>query len=359
MSRIRIHTITPVHIGNGNSLLQDSEFETFNDEDDYLCAGIINMHKIAHILSYSKIINFVSGGGKITSLLKNLDREDYTSRIDQITCNPELIDKGRNVLAEQIHNGMGIPYIPGSSIKGAICSAVIPFLMKKADLNFKADKKELVENKVFGDEIANKFTRFIQVGDACFNDATEIITSVYNLSKNKPFVLPRVLSECIDKDSDTEFTLKIKSELNSFCHSRNSNIKAIPDGIKTISDLFAVINVHTQKLIQDEISFWRMRENNVTDKNILSDIKKYIVDLSITLKEIDTSDNQSCVLRLGFGSGKTFITGSLNETWDELRGKSPKQIFANNYSKARRIANDYENDDNVFMAFGFVKLTQI
>lgn len=360
MSRIKIETITPVHIGNGNSLLQDDEFVTFNNEDDVFCAGIIDMHKIANLLSYEKIARFVAGGGKVTSLLKNYDIEDYCSRIDFITCNSELIEKGRNVLAEQIHNGMGNPYIPGSSIKGAIRSAVLPYLMKSTHFNFVVDKKSDVEKKIFGEEIVNEFMRFIQVGDANFDDAEEIITSVYNLSKNKPFTLPRVLSECIDKELMGEFSLKIKSELNQFCVTRNSSVKQIPEQMKNISGLFTIINTHSQKLINDEIEFWKMRTKNITDQDILSDIKKYTDDLACTLEEFNKIDAKSCILRLGFGSGKTFITGALNETWDELQGnKSYTQIISDNYSKARRIVNDFENDSDVFMSFGFVKLTQI
>ena len=360
MSRIKIETITPIHIGSGNSLLQDDEFVTFNDEYDALCAGIIDMHKIANLFSYEKLARFVSGGGKVTSLLKNYNIEDYCSRIDWITCNSELIEKGRNVLAEQIHNGMGNPYIPGSSIKGAIRSAVLPYLMKQTHFNFIVDKKSDVEKRIFGEDIVNEFMRFIQVGDANFDGADEIITSVYNLSKNKPFTLPRVLSECIDRESEGEFSLKIKSELNQFCVIRNSSVKQIPEQLKNISGLFAIINAHSQKLINDEIEFWNIRKIDVTDRNILYDIKKYTDDLTYTLKEFQKTDAKSCILRLGFGSGKTFITGALNETWDELQHKkTPKQIIRDNYSKARRIVNDFENDSDIFMAFGFVKLTQI
>ena len=101
-----------------------------------------------------------------------------------------------------------------------------------------------------------------------------------------------------------------------------------------------------------EIDYWNNVEQMGADN--------YISGLEEIRDEIDLDNKESCVLRIGHGSGWRFITGAWTEklgNFTELvvpcsRPNNDKKYSEYDFPKSRRIDEDSD-------VFGFVKLTKI
>ena len=191
MSQIKIETLTPVHIGNGNFLRNKADFTVFR-EDGNSVIGIVDPRKILNIIGEEHledwILSIENPEDDIQSFIRrnSIDKtvmpRAYSRRI--ITNFTENI-RDADTLKECMHDGRGLPYIPGSSIKGAIRTAIVSSLAKgkdSADLerrikrgkNGQIDKRfaaQQIENDFFGNQQIEKddpkkdIFRFLQMGD--------------------------------------------------------------------------------------------------------------------------------------------------------------------------------------------------
>jgi len=383
MSNIKIKTLTPVHIGSGNLLYNNSDFISEQiDDEEYLV--IISEDKIGKLLG-NKSSQFID-----LWLQTIIKKEDIKQFISKFAPNAVVEDYAKrkiimfskvnpnDTLKECIHNGMGLPYIPGSSIKGAIRTAILASLayqveelddkiivkIKDRDDNFvpKKDKygnilvnANQVEQKLFGKDPNSDVFRFIQVGDAYFEKETEIATRIVNLNirqsndnlqdNSKPQIV-----EAIGTEAESEFQLKVSKEYYDFVKKEYSPTGNLP--VSSIGDLFRLINEHTRKLVEEEINYW----NDVGKKKTGG--TDYIEEMQKILKEINSCvAGKSCVLRIGHASGWRFITGAWTETLQNFKEIIVPASRPNNrnyedydFPKTRRL-----DEDSYIL--GFVKLT--
>ena len=129
MSRVKVTTIRSVHIGNGIFLQNNSDFVIDNDN-----IFIINPKKVLDIIGVERLDAWVSAIESRENIKDFLSRignrnnpESYSSRK---IINYSSIKKDKT-LKECIHDGRGYPYIPGSSIKGAIRTALLASIVNK------------------------------------------------------------------------------------------------------------------------------------------------------------------------------------------------------------------------------------
>lgn len=130
MSEIKIETLTSVHIGSGESLQYGTDFVPAKiDDENYL--SVVDPKKVLNLIGIENISYWVAAIERKESTSSVVKRfaptakvEDYSKRM--------IVEwsaaKGTDTLKEHIHDGRGIPYIPGSSIKGAIRTAVLASL---------------------------------------------------------------------------------------------------------------------------------------------------------------------------------------------------------------------------------------
>lgn len=178
MSKVKIETLTPIHIGNGNFLQRNADFVLSSQGDDSFI-HVIDPRKILDFIGVEHIDDWVLSIEKKEESMRDFVRryrkdahpDDYSQRI--ITnCAGEI--KATDTLKECLHDGMGLPYIPGSSIKGAIRTAILTTLAKDRTLESKIKTfgKKMgagqVEKDLFGKDPNNDIFRFLQVGDAYF-----------------------------------------------------------------------------------------------------------------------------------------------------------------------------------------------
>lgn len=367
MSEVRIETLSQVHIGNGFFLQEGNDFLA---DGNYIY--VLNMDKLGTVIGtdqaiiqqWVKAISDGESGSFIKKQAIGIPYTDFSKR--QIPCS-YTFNQAQNTLKEQLHDGFGRPYIPGSSIKGSIRTAVLSTLAKEKigeRLKREADQRKWkkiifgMENDLLhfdnGDKAkkkdvpSNDLFRFLNTGDAYFEQGTELVVRQMNLNiREKDSLLDgkkQQAVEVIGKGAVSHFRMKVMDDF----YQKSS--------ICDFQDLIDLINNHTYQLICDEIEFWdKGKGASYTGQDT------YLDQLETILDAIDACHTNECVLRIGQASGWRFITGAWLEKIDK---EYFKEIIVplcrprnDNYSqypfpKSRRI-------DDASNVFGFVKLTAL
>jgi len=356
--KVKLETLTPVHVGSGVFLQKGSDFITFN-EDGYKMLGVIDEQKVFNLIgkeerNIQQWVVCIERKGDIMQLINNLSAghhspNDYCKRTIQdfskIDC-PSL--------KEYIHDGMGHPYIPGSSLKGAIRTAILATVMKGFIRNNRVINVNTTEQAVFG-ETQNSVFRFLKVGDAIFKNGCEEATRLINLNIRPSYPSLKdesksQLVECIGPESSTEFNIKLEEDYNKMvAHTQDSATRILPREMSTLNEMFSVINEHTKKLLKEEIQFWRDEEKTGQ--------QDYIEEIKNVLRASNNCQEGECVMRLGHASGWRFITGAWTEQLDDFDSLIPPVARPKNTSyqdlpfpKSRRL------DDESYI-LGFVKMS--
>lgn len=367
MKKVTLKTLTPVHIGSGNELQRDIEFLYKQGE-----LAVIDEQKVLNIIGEENIHQWVSIIEKRENLLNYLEKRKPELKIPETAKRTMKVfcrDLSRaKTLKEQLHDGMGYPYIPGSSIKGAIRTAFLNDYIKTNSRKFIENELRTGKKRTFSDKMVVKeafgpnpnkdIMRFLKVGDASFRK--ESVIAVNMLSMNYSFKRIRLeerlskLTEAIGAEENTTLNLKIDHNL------LNQNIKnenfpnKIPNWFLSYESLAGSVNNFTKKTIISEIDFWEEDK----DVEIIRIYRQKIMEI---LKISDKCAKNEFVLRLGHGSGWIFITGAwikddnlieerlYDKIIDETRpnNKRYKDYF---FPKTRRMDEDGD-------LLGFVKLT--
>ena len=374
MSKVKIQTLTPVHIGSGELLKNNSDFVVHKEgEDSYIT--IIDPKKILELIGIEHIndwVNLIERKGDtkeyVSKIAKNATPRSYALRT---LANYASSIKKDDTLKECIHDGMGKAYIPGSSIKGAIRTSVLAILadrMKGLE-QLVVNQKNIVsakqiEAKLFGGDPNSDVFRFIKVGDAYFSHGCELSTRVVNLNIREKKDLrdnskPQLI-EAIGVDWVSEFQMKVDSSNYDWVKNHwafdNPKIKplgSLPEQIRSISSLFELINEHTGKLVKDEINYWK----EVVNVGYVG-AEDYIENMSLIWDEVKACNKgKECVLRIGHASGWRFMTGAWPKNLNNFEhlivpAARPKNSNYQQYDfpKSRRLDEDSD-------IFGFVKLS--
>lgn len=367
---IKIKALTPVHVGAG------PEKKWIKDLDFFYDNGKIKVFDLSDVLKNKngdfivKVANAISGRKLFSSNL-----------IQKKTIKPffEFQHDGQpEEIFVQSRTGMGDIIIPGSSLKGAITSAILGYLYKYDQETHSIGRDEKIDEKIFG-SIQNSVMRLIQFTDAQFAKNytglfnTKIYSMGYRLNgewkhdlrnrngdrskfNENDFVNTY---ECIKTQSESYFRIvivkNIIDQIGKITEKKPQNIDKI---LKTNTsspaiELFKMINQQTINYVKKEIEYFKQHEGDKSEQIIETLENLYSV-------ASDCSESE-CVLHLGSGSGFHGVTGDwqfeshiITSLGDNGRG----QINATNAAKTRRLVfqknaeGEYE-----FYPMGFVKLS--
>lgn len=342
--KIKLQTLTPVHIGNGEILKENFDYIKTKDENGIYITPI-NHNKLFKCLNekgQNVVLQYTStlqSGESIKSFIDELPDNKKESCYDRYIW---LDTKQQNLaqeLREQIYDGFGKPYIPGSSIKGAIRTVIVSRLMQ--------DGREL---NLRYNNVLDNITQYLQVSDVMFeNGCTDALNMInLNIRTNNSFedTSKKQLVEAITTGEESSFTIKI-SDTQKF------------QVANSIKDLFNLINQHTKRILNNEINFWY----DYTEKDDGTLVQDYINACKGINEKINNAiATNSCILRLGHANGWKFITGDWAEKkaneieWSNIVNRSrPNNNRYTQYPfpKSRRI-NIVDTKVNLL---GFVKLT--
>lgn len=380
--KVNIEIITPVHIGSGIYLQYGNDFtiqKVKDGEEEYYELCVVDLKKVLTLIGENNISNWVCAIDKGDAIDKIVSRyaprsskEDYARRIDDLYSSGKL--SPNTTLKEQLHNGFGKPYIPGSSLKGAIRTAVMATIISGMD---QYEVKKLIETpirrprqaaaklegRLFGDDPKTDIFRYVHIGDAYFGDYNEIVLKMINLNirekQEYTDCSKSQLVETICPGDSSSFNLTIDKTGYSKAKGQGFLNNKMFEWINSPRDLFKLVNTHTSNLVRSEVELWKDRLDNDNSGIIQQYMEKiqYILDKA---NECDQSDGNSCILRVGHGSGWRFITGAWSESLDIFSqyivpASRPHNERYSQYifPKTRRLSdNPYDRD-----ILGFVKLS--
>lgn len=367
--QINIKTLSPIHIGNGVFLQNGSDFVSAKD-GKYNYIYIIDPRKILSIIGVEHLYDWVASIERHT--------QDTLGFVKRYRPNTQPIDFAKrqilsfsaagptDTLKECLHDGKGIAYIPGSSIKGAIRTAILSTLVSKiANVESRVTSRgkvsaKQVEEVLFGAEPNSSLFRFLQVGDAYFSKDCEISTRMINLNirNNRDLRDTRMsqLVEAIGTECKSNFQLKLSREFYQWAkvryNHRDSRLKELPDCMKSIPALFETLNAHTIKLLKEEIGIWEKVSAQHTGAEDYIENMKDLLDSTCQCRK-----GEECVLRLGHGSGWRFVTGAWSEQLNNFgsivnstRPYNEKRYRNYIFPKSRRLDKDSD-------VLGFIKLS--
>ncbi len=366
MSRIKMETLTSVHIGSGSTLQYGADFVKGKHQDNDMLA-IVDLRKVAALIGKQNIpfwVAAIENGDSTAMIIKRFapeaDIADYAKRLILRWADVRSSD----TLMEQIHDGRGVPYIPGSSIKGAIRTSVLASLAKKMpDVENKLKNRfgkisaNQVESELFGSDPNKDVFRFLQVGDAYFGKNYEVAIRMVNINEREQQDFwdesKHQLIEAICPEDTTEFQMRLN--LTGYHLSNDKGkVHRIPDCLCSQSALFETTNAHTIHLLETEKEYWKEREADDDTDSVTAYLEKVDEMLKVSKQ---CEKGKECVLRIGHGSGWRFITGAWTERLDNFASlvvpaSRPRN---NNYEqydfpKTRRVDDQCE-------LLGFVKLT--
>ncbi len=359
--RLRLRVLTPLHVGGM--------------QEKHLLAGadFVYQNRRVHRLDEAKLLTKVNPYELADCLLQPTNRnlENFLRRqgirLADVTLGEPLpieIEPQNEIKAFVRSGSDGKPYVPGSSLKGALRSVVFGALNTS---------KKSSETLLLGG-FDNSIFRHIKVGDAFFDRLELYPAKTFNLRGETPNWRGETpnwrggwrhkdrtndtfspngsvfVYECLPPGTTGELTLRIldaQSKLykkllewsDKELEKKRKNGKGNPlprDFEKIIGNtdplgwLFQTINERTRRFLAKEIAFFKKYKVAET-KAILQPL----VQMQQWLDEIPDTD--ACILRMAHGSGFHSITGDWkydeytndDDTWQngKKRYKSRKLLF--------------------------------
>lgn len=371
MAYISVETLTPVHVGSGRIYKDPLDCLNFKDENVW---AILDERKALSILDKEGISQWVSCIENGTSVLELLQKRKPGLKAVEIAkrvlkkANSSYDAMTTHEIREQIHTHNLIPYIPGSSIKGSLRTAIFTSLLKtKTDTNagyltinrIQNNNSKLTDQDLskdlLGKDPNHDPLRFLQISDIHFNHTEAWVTGSYNNSywEKKRF---KQWTEAIPPNSKSfgilrvEGTRKSAIGLNSKTdfNFKHTNI------LSTHQDLFSCINAYTLNQLKKEI-LWAEKKGNL-DESPSTEI--YLSELNTLKTIIEKLDSHSCILRVGYGIGLNNMTGGwqtdlltsdIYKQWKFKIIKSPAYADLE-YPKTRRMLEGG-------LPLGFIKIS--
>ena len=333
--------------------------------------GIIEPRKIYDIVGDTGIgmwCNAIERGDDIYELIrkshKNTGLSDVCSRTMKLYGNA-----GTKELQEQLFSG-GKPCLPGSSIKGSIVTAILTSFGEEQIKRRLYGERNNVIDRCFSlkNNPQTSVLRFLRVGDACFDVPTIAIEcKSLNIRTNNDDLIDTKgasLSECIYTDDHAQFTIDLidsKSPYFNDVRSSVDTIATLPKAMYSIENLMLCITNHTKRLLESEIEFWKDFDYPEQD-DYISCIKEQIAACDAAI----ATNGRSAILRLGYGSGYSFITGDWyrkcvdDGQWNDTLTKKIRSDGGRHqdypYIKTRRVF--YEDPDMFPLGFAKIDLVE-
>lgn len=365
----KLSTLTPCHVGSGNILLRNQEFVV--DGDDL---GIIDPRKIYDILGERGIdlwCRAIENRDDIYAMLRNMKHDIRLQHI----CSRIMPYYGGSArvmeLREQLMSS-GSAVIPGSSIKGAIVTAILA--RDPQDPKLKIGPLQKMHNCVVDHFFAvpdNKYDpkssslRFLRVGDACFEHIPTCAVHCLSLnirSSHDSLVDDKVRQfvECIYAEDSATCEIDLINPNSNYYHDVVPYVKSIPEELTSIEALFRCLTAHTRSLLVEERDFWRNYDAD--------ELNDYLPQINDLISECDAcKDGRSAILRVGYGSGWNFITGAWSrrqterqnpDQWANILTMVRKDRMGRYgkypYIKTRRVF--YDRAEDPILPLGFMKI---
>jgi CRISPR-associated protein Csm5 len=299
--QLTITTLSPLHIGTGNTLRQGFDYVTHNGQ-----TWVIDSAVLADMLYDQDPQDFerMAQGSPAGDLIRPNEYQPE-NRVFRYVMRGEPRARGRGAeLQEQIKDPWDRPYIPGSSLKGALRTALAFVGWQHRQLTF--DPRDLkndvrfaaspLEQKILQgkpDKPANApnydLLRIVQISDSAPDPAGRLqLLNVQVVAGNKagsPIEL-----EAIPRDTTFTATLTLDGHLRQPDVVQHMGWE--DDQLKWLRAIPRIVNYFTKSRLNQDIERW-------ADSS--APIRSFYHTLARIVTELD--ERTECVLQLGWGGG--------------------------------------------------------
>jgi CRISPR-associated protein Csm5 len=321
--QVSLTTITPLHIGTGGELLQGY---------DYICDSkltyVLDLERLFRHLSDNPLaLDALAAGEPINTLLERKwlswsDLQGETAPVRYVLSGtPSGLPGNPLTLLEQLKDVYDRPYIPGSSLKGALRTAILAQLLSErnrviqpADLaapsrHGRPDASRMalgLEHEAFGPNPNQDVLRALQVKDSTTADKSRLElrqVRVYPPSRRATNV-PRgdhesgldINCECVRAGSEFHLELHVDKQLLGLPVA-TTRMEQAPRLAQLLDDLPRVLRRNAQRVLKQELSFYDRHDDATVAHDELG---KVVAQHNQTLKG---SDRRRALLPLGWGAG--------------------------------------------------------
>lgn len=371
MNNTTITLLSPTHVGSGKFIQGNAEYLNFGNE-----LAIVDESKILELIGVGNLnywvdsienpdLEFLNYLKKRTpNLLPSQTAKRVLPLVGDITPVPA------NTLREQIHTGTGKPYIPGSSIKGAIRTAFFATYMidelgaidtqrvYNPNRRNKFKDKSLT-SEVFGYDPNHDWFRLIQIGDFHFEPLTKAAFSeTLNQKgyKGEKYEIKHSLNQLVEflpkglkSTGSIKFNRILQEKARNYSQKDGRPIFNIRGDTVSLEVMLKFVNTQTQALLDKEI-----------EKFEVVDLPDSVIGYPDYLKEIlkisENLNENEAVLRMGWGTGFSNMTGG----WVDSVLDNYQYDLLNDEVRSRKY-NDFELPKsrkvlNGGIPFGFLKI---
>ena len=387
----QLEVLSPVHIGSGVKLAQGMDFWTDSNK-----TYIVEQEQLMNFLSERIEDNPDIEPDEIKDFSGN-DRDKRHAILKKVGASKTYnLACPTSEISQFERDGNGVPYMPGSSIKGAIRTALfnrfynqLPLHIKDFQINnlgrnpqWAADK---LAKKILGEDSNHDFMRSLVVGDVFFNESNLELKETHvlkhsdttgnscvwkniNRTDNRMIVTAEMLRPQVAK---AQFSLRFDSFLldRGFFGNKELNLET----------LCSIINEHSRHLLDvDSIYFDKLKPkplNSNTAKgqqdnpfaalkqtfgsfDELDTIRQQITQLKNLIPPKETPQYKtSFVLPIGWGIGWGGMTGTFLKT-NEIYNLRERGIIKQGtrnflFPKSRKIV--FQNSSPQYLS-GWVKI---
>ncbi len=326
---LTITTLSPLHIGTGNRLLRDYDFVVHGGK-----TWVIDQGALAEMLYDAGGSGFadMAKGVKARDLLHDTDYDPASPIFRYVMHGEPRAKTSGSEIQEQIKDAWDRPYIPGSSLKGALRTALAFVGWAQRGMKFEpsqlTDRRPKFAALPMECRVLNKdgispgrapnhdLLRALQVSDSAANEQQRL-----NLSNVQVFTGDKPASpvELETIPSETVFTAQLV--LDGFLR-RPEYARTLgweDDQLTWLSRIAKVVNLWTENRIGAEHKRW----GRLSDMGML---RSFYKDLSRKLKTCNGS--HEFILQLGWGGG-----------WDS---KTFGAVLTENNDAFKQVADGYK-----------------
>lgn len=314
---LEINLLTSVHVGAGNDKLWLKNIDYFLQnrqvmvvDQNALFQLLLNTPGKGHesaLDEYSQLL----AGNKIDGISDFLIEKE----IDMVAVAKHQLSYPENEPATEIRSlirtGTGIPYLPGSSIKGALRSVIFNYLYQTSpSRNFKG-----IDDQILG-RFEKSVMRFIRPFDVQIPNSKVVNIDLLNLySEGDDWESDykdsfSISAEVYESDTALPFRLSISEGFIALLNEQGirdnayffaGSVPKILPRDQPIDHLFNIVNEYTRRHLDKEIEF-------LSKYDQAEDVDKVVTNLR-ELRQKTEDNTTSCILRMAYGSGFHGITG--------------------------------------------------
>lgn len=348
----KIKTLTPVHIGNGETL---SPYGDYIKDEDYIY--IIDYSKLEDYLRNSdrsekridefvEIISKQAAGNKSDRYtIKNFFENNQLNFKEFSSAKIKLVGKINNEEISQTIKTGNRPIIPGSSIKGAIRTALLYSHLQEDGYKFHKMNRGYNGGETFGKYGDDKM-KYLHVSDSSPLDPESMIilhTDRWNLKKKKATI--PLMKEAVSVDQKMNIRIQSKATNQNRLDSKLSYLFEGNENI-IIDKVNKFTKVNLKKEIDDLKVYGESKLSNI--------ISKY----NEIYNKIEEKGSNSMILRVG--AGKTYFDNTIANILNEKDLKKVrKELDSTDYKPFPITRTVVTNDSNISNTLGWIELKKV